>query len=452
MLKDTITYGKQTILIIYHDNDELDVSNRNWLEREKVGRYWLEFKECSVTSKDALPAEDKNTEHLILPYADPLSPCNDHKTCAITTRFRTAEKPNKIFTNGGTNLRLDLETISKIFSFVKNYTGIDLMKVPMACGDIFLFHYVSLDYHETRKGSINVLSTGFDRVEIHFKISGLICSCQIERLNPELKTELDFLPKCDWDSFDIFAYLEDCLLFYASNVYFMRSMTFRMTQGAPVGIKMRERGYDLKFNRPAVELSRIGASKSSLRLKQDQIQAKILEKLEQESKKAGSYLVTSGKDKKVYETVAALLNRGWEEAILIDPYLLAKYSKSILTDWICLLCFSPSSRVYAIYTASDKCLTIDEAKRLIKGRWDLNQKLLSCPGRLKLVGISKVIHDRFLICRSGNTYAGISFGTSINSLHDNYYCVHTLTPQLAEECWRVFLNVIEERKKEELVL
>lgn len=452
MLKDTITYGKQTILTIYHDNNELDVSNRNWMEREKVGKYWLEFKECSVTSTDALPAEEKNTERLILPYDDPLSPCKDHRMCAIMTRFRTAEKPNKIFTHGGTDLRLDLETISKIFSFVKNYTGIDLMKVPMACGDIFIFHYVSLDYHETKRGSINVLSAGFDRVEVHFKINDLICSCQTERLNPELKTELDFLPKCDWDSLDIFAYLEDCLLFYASNVCFMRSMAFRMTEGAPVEIKMRGRGYDLKLNRPAVELARIGAPKSNLRLQQDRIQARILEKLEQESKVVGSYLVTSGKDKKVYETVATLLNRGWEEAILLDPYLLANHSKSILTDWICLLCFSSSSWVYAVYTASDKCLTIDEAERLIRGRWDLNQKLLSCPGRLKLVEISKAIHDRFLLCKSGNTFAGISFGTSINSLHDNYYCVHTLTPQLAEECWKVFVKVIEERKKDERVL
>ena len=37
MLRDTITYGKELILTIYHVNPELDIKGRCWTVKEKIG-------------------------------------------------------------------------------------------------------------------------------------------------------------------------------------------------------------------------------------------------------------------------------------------------------------------------------------------------------------------------------------------------------------------------------
>lgn len=43
--------------------------------------------------------------------------------------------------------------------------------------------------------------------------------------------------------------------------------------------------------------------------------------------------------------------------------------------------------------------------------------------------------DRFLLCRAGSSFSGISLGTSLNSLDSNFFCVHILSDPFARECW-----------------
>ena len=188
MLRDTIAYGGQTILTVYHDNEELDLPKRRWREREKIGRYWLIFEECGGCPAQAPPENASWTEQELLSHTHPLCPCASHEFCAAMTRYRTSEKPSHIFLPGLKGFRIAPDQWEALCAFVKRHVGIDLLQVPMACGDTFVFHYVQLQYHETKEGSVLVDTVGFDRIDIHFKHGKAICTSKTQQFAPAERT------------------------------------------------------------------------------------------------------------------------------------------------------------------------------------------------------------------------------------------------------------------------
>ena len=449
MLRDTVTYGGQKVLTIYHENSELDVPGRCWKEREKIGRFWLEFQECSGPFEDEFPTDDINIERALLPYDHPLSPSGTHELCTIMRRQRFEEKPNHIFLPDMNGIRLSKEHWEELCKFVKRYVGLDLSKAPLACGDTFLFHYVQLRYHESEQNSIVVEPSSFDRIVLHFKRENIICECQTRMFSPDNTKEAEFIPSEDWDAFDIFAYDGDELWFYAKDVCFMRSVGLSMKFGENQKLSLKKSGYTAEYtNHQQPKTVRIGQGKSNLRLTQDQQQRRILSTLDQ--RKKTSYLIQKGNDRITYNLANKLLDRQWDEVRLFDPYLLDKKGKEILIDWIQLLCSSPAKEIGAIYYAksTESSLTITEAQLLLSKDWRLSQEFRKKPHKFHLVGLSECIHDRFLLCRANNHYEGIALGTSLNSLNNNYFCVHTLTPEFARECWETFDKLIELRTTE----
>ena len=444
MLRDTITYGGQKILIVYHENSELDVPGRFWQEREKVGRFWLEFQESSGHPKDEFPPKEATVERALLPHTHPLSPSGTHDLCAIMLRQRFYEKPSHIFLPNMDGIRLSKEDWDALCKFVKRYAGLDLSKCPLACGDTFLFHYVQLRYLETKQHSIIVDPSSFDRIDIHFKRENIICESQTQTFSPDNNAEAEFVPTEDWDTFDIFAYDGAELWFYAKDVCFIRSVNLSMKCSESQKVALKQSGYTAEYtNHQQPEITKIGQEKSSLRLTHDQLQRRILSALNQ--RKKTSYFIQKGNERITYNLANKLLDQRWDEVRLFDPYLMDKKGKDILIDWMQLLCSSPAKKIYAIYYAktAESALTIAEAKTLFSKDWVLSQEFRKKPTTFHLVGLSECIHDRFLLCRANNNYEGITLGTSLNSLNNNYFCVHTLTPDLARECWETFDKLIE---------
>jgi len=444
MLRDTITYGGQKILTVYHENSELDVPGRFWQEREKIGRFWLEFQESSGHSEDEFPPKEATVERALLPYDHPLSPSGAHELCTLMLRQRFSEKPNYIFLPDTSGIRLNKEEWEALCKFVKRYVGVDLSKYPLACGDTFLFHYVQLRYHESKQHTIVVDPSSFDRIDIHFKRESTICESQTRIFPPDNNTETEFVPVEDWDTFDIFAYDGEELWFYAKDVCFIHSVSLSMKYSENQKVALKQSGYTAEYaNHQQPEIIKIGEEKSSLRLMQNQLQRRILSSLNQHKKT--SYLVQKGNDRIAYNLANKLLDQRWDEVRLFDPYLLDKKGKGTLVDWMQLLCASPTKKIYAIYYAkpTESALTIADTKTLFSKDWILSQEFRKKPNAFHLVGLSECIHDRFLLCRANNNYEGIILGTSLNSLNNNYFCVHVLTPDFAQECWEIFDKLIE---------
>lgn len=75
MLRDTITYGKELILTIYHVNPELDIKGRCWTVKEKIGRYNVIFEEKSVDMSFDEIINGVETEQMLLSAKETLSLC-----------------------------------------------------------------------------------------------------------------------------------------------------------------------------------------------------------------------------------------------------------------------------------------------------------------------------------------------------------------------------------------
>lgn len=453
MLRDIITYGRQKILTVYHENSELDVPNRCWKERKKIGRFWLEFQETSGHFEHEIPTEETTTERGILSYDHPLSPIGTCELCTHMLRQRSQEKPSRIFRPDMDGIRLNKEDWDELCRFVRLYIGLDLSKCPLACGDTFLFHYVQLRYYKSKQHSIIVNPSPFDRIDIHFKQGNAICESQTRTFSPISNSETEFIPSTDCNCIDIFAYDSDQLWFYAKDIHFIDSVCLTMSVDAPQEVALKKSGHSIKYtNHHTPETTIIGQQKESLILTQNQLERRILSSIYQSQKH--SYLVPKGKESITYNLANKLLDRRWDEVRLFDPYLLDKKGKDILIDWIQLLCCSPAKKICAIYyaKADDSVLTITDTKDLLSKDWTLFQEFRKKPHAFHLIGLSEYIHDRFLICRTNNHYEGIILGTSLNSLNSNYFCVHTLTPDLAQECWETFDTLIKSHTKEIEVL
>ena len=462
VLKDTITYGGQSILVIYHENRELDVPGRHWREREKIGRYWLEFEETSGHPAEEFPAEGALTERALLPGGHPLSPCASQEFCAIMTRQRSREKPSRIFLPDQEGLRLSREQWESLCEFVKTYTGMDLSKAPLACGDTFLFHYVQLCYRETSEGAILVDTWGFDRIDIHFKRGEAICGAQCRHLEPADRTEVTFVPEEDWDTFDLYAYEDDQLWFCARDVVFMGQLHLRLNFGDKRSVPLQKNGYCPRYSSLEGREIEIGREREILRKEQDRQEARLLAASAKKSEYAR--LIRKGDDRAVYRMANQLLDHRWNEVLLLDPYLLDTKGREALIDWMRLLCASPAKHICAVYyrkaetekttTAAEagRAMTAAEAGRVLAMDWPLSQVLRRNSGVLRLLGLDECIHDRFLLCRRGRDFAGISMGTSVNSLHSNYFCVYHLTAAFARECWETFEALIRSHTVETEVI
>ena len=93
MLRDTITYGKELILTIYHVNPELDIKGRCWTVKEKIGRYNAIFEEKSVDMSFDEIINGVETEQMLLSAKETLSPCGIGNVNTRMTRIRNAYKP-----------------------------------------------------------------------------------------------------------------------------------------------------------------------------------------------------------------------------------------------------------------------------------------------------------------------------------------------------------------------
>lgn len=454
MLRDTIAYGGQTILTVYHDNEELDLPKRRWREREKIGRYWLIFEECGGCPAQAPPENASWTEQELLSHTHPLCPCASHEFCAAMTRYRTSEKPSHIFLPGLKGFRIAPDQWEALCAFVKRHVGIDLLQVPMACGDTFVFHYVQLQYHETKEGSVLVDTVGFDRIDIHFKHGKAICTSKTQQFAPAERTSTEFVPEVDWDTFDIYAYVNHTLWFYAHDVSFFRSLNMVMEWGGDRSVPLKKSGYNARYsNTGNQEVLKVGGEKKNLRIEQEQQQSHLL--LSVPKGKQDSLLIQKGEEHTVYAFANRMLNRNWDEVCFWDPYLLDAKGKAMLVDWMRLLRGSPAKNIYAIYyrkAADENTMTLAQAKQLLSADWPLSQQLRRNPRSLHLIGLNEYIHDRLLLCREGTRFTGLALGTSINSLDSNYFCIHPLTPLFSQTCWETFQQFISRHTAESEVL
>ena len=442
MLRDTITNGKELILTIYHVNPELDIKGRCWTVKEKIGRYNAIFEEKSVDMSFDEIINGVETEQMLLSAKETLSLCGIGNVNTRMTRIRNAYKPKILFDKNGTEIKIKSQDWICLCEFVKKYTGMDILRHAMSCGDIFLCEYNSLEFKKKSDKNISVLKNGYDRIEIFFKTGNGICDYQILSDIENDQDELVLKSKYEWDSFDIYAFCDNQLYFYVKDVIFMESVNFNINFANKRKIPLHNE-YEIESSNSIYNNQiHIGNQDRSLRQKQDEIENRLYNYFKRNE--GNAVFICKGQEEKVYNLVNNILNCEWHEIVFYDRYF-NNSNKKQLIDWLRLLCVRNIEKIN-IVCGSGHAIAIEKIKNKIQENWSLSQSI-NVGTRIVLTEISEGIHDRFLLCRKDNSYSGLYFGTSVNSLNDNYYCIFRLEDDFAKECWHTLCDFIEKNKR-----
>ena len=457
MLRDTVTYGGEIILTIYHENPELDVKSRHWIEKEKIGRFNAVFEETSVETSIEEIISGRDIEEALISYNDSMSLNKSSKITTIMKRIRNTEKPSAVFRKETMDIKLSEDNWLELCRFVKEYTGMDILQHAIACGDIFVFQYCWLDYKREKEDGILVKQNGYDRIDVYFKACSRICDYVSIAGKDSQKEELLFKSGSDWDSFDIYAFCDGRLMFRAPDVVFMETMELRQGCGCKRKNTLNN-NYNVQYSdNQQYETITIGKPKDSIRRKQDLKEREIYRQFCHANAQSKShppvpdrqkaFFISVGQEDIVYKAVNVILDKKWDEIIFHDPYFFdSKYSKSMkVVDWVRLICCGNLRHAVIAFSKEKKDeKAFDKLKRLITNDWIILQQL-NRGVELKFIEMDTYVHDRFLLCRNSSQYGGLCFGASVNSLDNNYFFMFKLESSFAEVCWKKIHDIMEEK-------
>lgn len=443
MLRDIVSYGGKTILTIFHDNSELDVKDRYWIEKEKIGRFNAVFEESSADIDIDEITAGKDIEKAIIPYNNELSPNGSAKITTLMKRIRNSEKPPTIFNKDSLDIKLSRDNWLKLCGFVKKYTGMDILRHAMSCGDVFIFHYCGLEYKKEKDGSIRAKQNGYDSIAVNFKAGNLICDHVIIEGEGCKAEDLIFKSDSDWDSIDFYGFSEGDLVFYAPDIIFMEALEFDLSFGSKRKVPLNNK-YNVQYsNSGDHEKITIGESRKTLRRLQDIKEAELYKRYSADeangknliSDNIKAYFISIGQADKVYNVANLVLDKGWDEIYFHDPFFsdFQRSKPNDIIDWVRLLCNGNIKKVHIVFT-NKKDEDFDKLEKLISNDWTVLQQL-NKGIEIDLIGMKTYVHDRFLLCRNEKQYGGLYFGTSVNSLNDNYYYLFDMGGIFSKVCW-----------------
>lgn len=452
MIRDTVKYAGETILTIYHKGFDKELSNRNIIKKEKIGRYNLVFSEMSIQNNDEIDfTTNRKTEGLLGP-GHSINPYGD-SACANMIRYINMKKPNKIFTINKDRfiLNISINDYKKIIEFIKKFIGINLENHAMCLGDTFLYECEEREiYGEDDNGIVIKTDVLDDVLNIQFKIKDIVvCSKKIH-----LNRNQSIVARSDkyWDTCDIQIYRNNKLIFFQNNISFMRTMVLNSYITTHTkNIVMNKLGNDVKIeNSGKMSKNIIGDKPDELRDFISNTNNDIRSKLIDSSGNKKTEFILPGELERAKELILDTIKSQCNEVWIYDPYFSDRNGLGISIDWIRILAHCKAKTKYILFFNNIKrdSVTPKEFKDIA-----LNDNIIkNLKGIKKNIGISfyqlkTYIHDRFIFVIENECIRGISIGTSLNSLDSNYYCIHTMNNKEADE---IFYKLKSETNKENI--
>lgn len=453
MIRDTIKYAGETILTIYHKGFDRELSNRNIIKIEKIGRYNLMFSEIHIDDNDEIDFTIGNKMEGLLGPGHAINPYGD-RACANMIRYTNMNKPKKIFTINKDRfiLNIPINDYKKIIEFIKKFTGLNLQDHAMSLGDTFLYECEEREiYGEDENGIAIKTDVLDDVVNIHFKSKDIVvCSKKIY-----LNRDKSIAARSDkyWDTCDIQIFRNNKLIFFQDNISFMRTMVLNSyTTTHTKNITMDKLGSDVKIESSGKMSERIiGDKPDELRAFISNTNYDIRSKLIESSGDRKTEFILPGELERAKELILDIIKSKGNEIWIYDPYFSDRNGLGISIDWIRILahCKAETKRILFFNNIKKDSVTPKEFKDIA-----LNDNMINnSKGRKKNIGISfyqlnKYIHDRFIFVVEDECIRGISIGTSLNSLDSNYYCINTMNNKEADE---IFYKLKSQAIKENIL-
>lgn len=435
MVRDTISYAGEVILTIYHKGFDNELNQRKIRKSEKIGRYNIVFEEEIVQDNivDEIVDWDKKIEGF-LNTIDIMNPYRE-KACAFMRQYCYFNKSKKIFLfqHGEYKLNISTGVFNKIILFTKRYTGLDLSTQSMCFGDIFVYENYQVNIRAIGEEGIRIEAENFPlKIIVNFKINDIVVCSKIKTIQEDNKSEMNILSDCSWDNVDVQIYQGNKLIYLNQNISFIQRVVLNMIiAGSDEKIKLNKLGEDLVIQTEAY------SSQSNIGMKLKKIENSIansnffiMQKLLEDGETNNDFLFIAPNElEKAKNYIVNILRSATDEIWIFDPYFSSPKEKVIPMDWIRILSYCKAPRKNIIFFKKENSTALS-VKEFVN---DSLEDYVIMRSRIKrnVIGINfyelnTYIHDRFIFVVSDEKILGYTIGTSLNSLHKNYYCINTL--------------------------
>lgn len=437
MIKDTITYKNQTILTLYHKDfpdEQLTVKRRI---KEHIRKNLIIFKEEYVSDEewDNLTGYAWEEQGLLIPK-EKYNPYYE-RACANMIHRIYPDKPSVICQKNGRAIGED--ELVEVLAFIKKYTGMDIEAHPVFLGDVFLFSPSEFQYHSNKDNSIifHELKAGM-KVIVHLKNQHNILQSKIVDITSDTE-ELEIKAECNWDNHDVEIYKDNALIYLNRDISYMRCvhLSFSMAgRKKRIPLTILQEYYDLEQKgKPSTSV--VGIPPEPAQEALDEINGTLVHKINNAKGSDKFIFIRPGERDVAMKRIADIIFQAKDELWLIDSYFTDKGSGlHQMTDWLRLIVNSAAPRKNVIFYCNneEKALNATQLKGYMKADPVIREAIAAQKSsEVHMIQTKTAIHDRFLIIRSADEYAGLSIGTSFNSLNSNHYCIHTLKHKEAKE-------------------
>lgn len=441
MIKNIIRYKNKVILTLYHQGFPQDDLTLKRFRVEHIRKNRIIF------SEEYVPDYEWNNligyaweESALITPKEKYNPYYE-KACVNMIHRIFPDKPAVIWKKDGTTI--DEDDLNKILIFIQKYTGMNLEKHPVFLGDVFLFSPSEFEYHSNEENSIilHKLESGM-RIIVHLKNQHNIIESKTIDITEDTE-ELEITTKCNWNNHDIEIYKDNQLIYIDKDVSYIRSMHLNFSiagRKKRIPLTTLQDYYELELQNE-VRKSIIGTPPEPVQEFLAEMNQTLVHKLDNQKASDRFLFVRPGELSIAMKKITDIIFRAMDELWLIDSYFTDRGSGlKQMTDWLRLIVNSNATNKNIIFYCSNenKALNATQLKNHIQNDPIIQNAIESRQTRgIQLFQTKSAIHDRFLIIRNGDTYLGLSIGTSFNSLNSNHYCINTLAHREAKEVLEV---------------
>lgn len=441
MVCDKITYGRQTLLTLYHQG--FSAPNARKL-KEKVGRFNLVFEEIECSDDDlSIPAGWFMKEKGLAFQDSPMNPYGP-EACAQVEHYCYAPKPSRLFrmTPSKSEYRLDIpaEDFLQIEEFVKKYTGFPIVKGPMYYGDVFVYQPYLRCYHAKQAEGIVVEHLPANAmVVVRFQRHSLVVAVKIVRTS-EPAERVEIIAGVPWDYHDIEIYVGGQLVFCQKDISYIRQVHLVLNiDGGKERVQLDKIAEAYQIDRPDIEETvDIGYDSNSIEEALRRSEYSIMQKLDAERPDPSCTFICPDKMDQAMELIGKTMESASDRLWVLDSYFTDRDSLGKTMDWLRIItqCHAREKNIVFFSKNDEKALPMDELIEKIRTDHELARVMR---GReqlgLHLYQTIAPIHDRFVLTESGDAISGLALGTSFNSLDRNHYCIFRLSGHASKTIW-----------------
>lgn len=441
MVCDKITYGKQTLLTLYHQGFSAPETRKI---KKRVGRFNLIFQEYECPDDNLpIPAGWFMKEKGLAFQDSPMNPYGP-EACAQVEHYCYASKPLRLFrmTPSKSEYRLNIPTDNflQIEEFVKKYTGFPIAKRPMYYGDVFIYQPYPRCYHAKQAEGIVVEHLPANAmVVVRFQRNSLVVSSKIVRTSEPTK-EIEILAGVPWDYHDIEIYIGDRLVFCQKDISYMRQMHLTLSiDGGKETVRLDKIAEVYQIDRPdSKETINIGYTPNSIEDALSRSDYAIMQKLDTERPDPLFTFICPGEMAQAMDLIGKAMESASDRLWVFDSYFTDRDGLGKTMDWLRIItrCHAREKNIVFFAKSPGNALSMDELTEKILEDHELvrfirDKKRLG----LRLYQTISPIHDRFVLTESENVISGLALGTSFNSLDNNHYCIFRLSNYAARTVW-----------------